>query len=329
MKYRLLTLILVIFSFIFQNCQPLTTVQIETIVPANIEFPGSFNKVVFINLEKDLNNDQKTDTLLYKIITQEMNNGFIDAIKSTAGIDSSHFLYMKGFPDKNVVYKDDTISWQFLEKISNKSNEDIFIILDSLKLSMNNESYTDNYSYPVEYFKFRELTVHAFWSVFDLGDKKRLDKYYYNDTLYWEKSGYLKVDVEKKMPGVEQSIREASYFTAVDYANRIFPGWQLERRYYFVTGNKDFRVAAELAKNNRWIEAAVIWGKYTSDIDKEIASRACFNMALASEMTGKINEALAWAEKSEKIKRKSRTRYYVSVLKIREIQIEKLEKQIY
>ena len=323
------TVIIGILLLILYSCEPLSTIRIETVVPASIEFPGNFNKIVFINLESDLNNDQNTDTLLYKIITQEMNLGFIDAIKSTAGIDSSRFLYLKGIPNRNRVYNEDTISWYFLEQIAKKGDADIFIILDSLNMQMNNEEYTDHYSYPVEYYKYRKLRISAFWSVYDLIEKKRLDKYNYADTLYWEEVGYMKAEVDKNMPGVEQCIREASYFAASDYAKRVFPGWQTELRYYFITGNTDFKIAAELVKNNKWEEASAIWEKYTKDIDKEIASRACFNLALANEMSGNIDIAIAWAETSEKIKKKSRTRYYIYNLKMRKEEIEKLGKQIY
>lgn len=329
MKSIKFTVIIGILLLILYSCEPLSTIRIETVVPASIEFPGNFNKIVFINLESDLNNDQNIDTLLYTIITQEMNLGFIDAIKSTAGIDSSHFLYLKGFPNRNRVYNEDTISWYFLEQIAKKGDADIFIILDSLNMQMNNEEYTDHYSYPVEYYKYRELRISAFWSVYDFIEKKRLDKYNYTDTLYWEREGYMKAEVDKNMPGVEQCIREASYFAASDYAKRVFPGWQTELRYYFITGNTDFKIAAELVKKNKWEEASALWEKYTKDIDKEIASRACFNLALANEMSGNIDIAIAWAETSEKIKKKSRTRYYIYNLKMRKEEIEKLGKQIY
>ena len=326
MKSIKFTVIIGILLLVLYSCEPLSTIRIET---SSIEFPGNFNKIVFINLESDLNNDQNIDTLLYTIITQEMNLGFIDAIKSTAGIDSSHFLYLKGFPNRNRVYNEDTISWYFLEQIAKKGDADIFIILDSLNMQMNNEEYTDHYSYPVEYYKYRELRISAFWSVYDFIEKKRLDKYNYTDTLYWEREGYMKAEVDKNMPGVEQCIREASYFAASDYAKRVFPGWQTELRYYFITGNTDFKIAAELVKKNKWEEASALWEKYTKDIDKEIASRACFNLALANEMSGNIDIAIAWAETSEKIKKKSRTRYYIYNLKMRKEEIEKLGKQIY
>ncbi len=329
MKYRLHLLILGILVIIIQSCQPLTSIQIETIVPASIDFPGNFNKVVFVNLESDINNDEKKDTLLYNIITQEMSYGFMDAIQYSAGVDSSRFLFVRGFPDRETLYIDDTISWKYLEKISGNSNADIFIILDSLNMSMISDVVTEYNYYPMEYYMYRELVVNIYWSVYDLIDRRKLDQFYYNDTLLWDSEGYIKEEVEKKMPSVERIIREASYFAAADYANRIFPGWKTEYRYYYQLGNKDFKKASEFVKSNNWESAAEIWKNYVDDLDKEIASRACFNMAFAREMQGKLELALAWAEKSKEIKNKTRTRYYISQLKTRQKEQKKLQKQIY
>lgn len=329
MKNRILILIIVINAIIFHSCEPYTAIKIETIIPAKIDFPGNFNKIVFINLATDVSGDKETDTLLYKIITEEMSLGFMDAIELSVGVDSSNFLYVKGFPERDKIYNSDTIiSWSFLEKLSGNSNADIFIIIDSLNLSMTSDIITEYYEMPQEYYKYRELAVNIYWSVFDLVEKRRLDKYHYNDTLLWDARGYLKVEVENKMPSVERSIRETSYFAASDYANRIFPGWQSEYRYFFHLGNRDFENAAQYAKNNDWEKASEIWLNYADNIDKEIASRACFNLALANEMLGKLDLAIKWAEQSNIVKAKTRTRYYISLLKRRKEDLSKLKYQI-
>lgn len=329
MKYRILILTAWMGMMLFQSCQPYTAIQIETIIPAKIDFPGNFNKVVFINLATDVNHDELTDTLLHKMITEEMSIGFMDAIKLSVGVDSTKFLYVRGFPDKTKLYKQDTVSWRYLKQISGNTNADIFIVLDSLNLSMSSDLITEYYNVPSEYYKSRELAINAYWSVFDLVEKRRLDRYNYKDTLLWDARGYVKVEVERNMPSVERSIRETSYFAATDYANRIFPGWQSENRYYFHLGNKDFKVAAQFAKNNEWEKASEIWMNYSMDLDKEIASRACFNLALANEMTGNLEQAIRWADKSNKIKSKSKTLYYESLLKKRQDELKILQKQIY
>lgn len=328
MKHRILALVLTVFGSAFYSCNPISSIQIETIVPAEIEFPGNYNQIVFVNLAKDLNNDNETDTLLYNIITEEMSLGFQDAIKNTVGVDSTSFLYVKGFPDKNKLYKNDTISWDYLVYITKNTNSDIFVILDSLKMSMTSDKFVEYYTVPTEYYQYRELMVSIHWSVFDLVTKERLDRFQYKDTLIWEEVSYIKSELDDKMPSVSRSIREASYFAAADYANRIFPGWKSERRFYFNSGNKDFKKAAEYVKDYQWKEAIPLWEKYIDDIDKEIASRACYNLAFANEMLGKMDLAIAWAKQSKSIKNKSRTRYYIALLESRQKQVNKLEKQI-
>ena len=330
MKNRhFLILTIISFSFLVYSCNPLSSIKVETIIPAQIDFPGNFNKAVFVNFASDLNDDDEIDTLLYNIITEEMSLGFMDAIRSSVSVDSSKFFYVKGFPQKEDLYKRDTISWKYLKKISGNSNADIFIVLDSLRLSMDSGVSTDYYTVPEEYYTYRELAINAYWSVFDLFAKKRLDKFHYGDTLYWEVQGYSKTELERKMISIEKSIREASYFTATDYASRIFPGWRSENRLYYSLGNKDFEKAVAYVKKYKWEEAIKIWENYVGDIDKEIASRACFNLAFANEMLGKLDLSIAWAKQSKSLKNKTRTRYYISHLESRKKDLQKLEKQIY
>jgi len=329
MKYRIFSLLTVFIAVFFTNCQPLTSIQIETLVPSQIDFPGNYNLIVFANLDNDINNDGEIDTILYNMITSEMKLGFLDAIKMSAGVDSSVFLYVKGFPDKNRIYASDTISWEYLDRLATNNNADIFILLDSIKLSMESDIYTNFYNEPTEYYKYRELAVLINWSVFDLFERKRLDSYAYKDTLYWEAYGYSKSEVESNLISLEKSIRETAYFAAYDYGKRILPGWKTERRYYFNTGNLDFQMAADCVYNNNWDDAAAIWGKYVDHLDKEIASRACFNLAVANEIKGKFIVAIGWAERSNQIKPKTRTQYYIEILKERQQELEKLEKQLF
>lgn len=329
MKNRVLLIITLFASLFIYSCNPLSYIKVETIVPAEIDFPGNYNTTVFVNVANDLNNDGEIDTLLYNIITQEMSFGFMDAIRFSAGIDTSKFLYVKGFPQKEKLYDQDTVSWDYLKNLSGNRNADIFVVLDSMKLSMSSDIGTDYYAVPSEYYGYRELAINTYWSVFDLLTKKRLDKYHYGDTLYWEVQSYSKVELNRKMPSVEKTIREASYFAAKDYANRIFPSWRTENRIYYHLGNKDFEKAAEYVNDYEWEKAIKIWEEYVGDIDKEIASRACFNLAFANEMLGKMDLAIAWAKQSKSIKDKTRTRYYIAHLESRKQEMQKLRKQVY
>jgi hypothetical protein len=295
--------------------------------PSEINFPGDFNKIAFINLENDINNDGEIDTILYKLITSEMALGFRDASYTAAMIDSSDFLYVKGYPSNNHFYIQSAINWRYLKNISG-NHADLFIVLDSLNLSMESDQFIiGGYDVP-EYYAYREIAVQAYLKVFDLPNEKMIDQYTYTDTLFWDATAYTLNKLKSQLPSLEQSIREVSYFAAYDYANRIFPRWQLETRQYFVSGNEDFEKAAELAEEHQWLEAAELWDKYIQDQDRELASRANYNMAVASEMLGKLDLALKYAARSYVIKKKSRTKEYIYILQQRKDELQQLQQQL-
>ena len=329
MKSYRIPVIFIMLALILQNCTPqLKTLTIETIEPSTINFPKNFNKIAFVNFESDINNDGTIDTMLYELITNEMALGFRDAIYSAANIDTADFLYDKDFPDKKDYYTNSTINWRYLENISGHSKADIFIMLDSLNLTMESDQFSIGTYDAREYYIYRELAIKAYWKVFDLVKKEQLDSYIYSDTLFWSGTSYSINRLKEELPSVERSIRETTYFSAFDYANRIFTRWQKESRQYFITGNKDFEKAAEFVEQNNWIEAAELWDKYLNDTDREIASRANFNMAVASEILGKLDLALKYAAQSYKIKNKSRTKYYIQILQTRIKEVEQLQNQL-
>jgi len=329
MKSSSIYFLLIILAFLFQNCaSQIKSITIETISPSSINFPKNANKIAFVNFENDINNDGTIDSMLYKLITKEMALGFRDAIFSAATIDTSDFLFVKGYPEKNYFYLPSGINWRYFNNITENNKVNVFIILDSLNLTMESDQFRIGNYDAVEYYAYREIAINVYWKVYNIFENEPLDHYIYTDTLFWDATAYNSTAIKEKLPSVAQTIRETAYFAAYDYANRIFPSWQRETRQYFVKGNKDFEKAAILVESNKWIEAAELWDKYLKDTDREIASRAAYNMAVASEILGKLDLALEYAARSYKIKNKSRTKYYIRILQTRIEEIEQLKNQI-
>lgn len=328
MKIKPLLNYLIIIITLFSGCKSISSFQIETINPAQINFPGSFNKIMFLNLENDFNNDAEIDTALYKMITNELSLGFIDGFKQTPNIDSTNFIFYRQIVDKELVYKYDTVHWYGLETLKSAYETDIVIVIDSIVLEMDSGEETNLYTYPEEFYIYRALDIKIYWNVYDVYERKLLDKYTYTDTLLWDATGTDIRQLRKDFPSVIQSVKEACYFAALDYSARVFPKWEVETRYYFFNGNNDLIKAADFVRKDEWEKASEIWVKYVTDTDNEIASRACFNLAVASEMSGKFDDAIFWAQKSYERKEKTRTYYYILVLKNRKIEYDKIKKQL-
>ncbi len=318
------------FTFLIMifGCQPLSTFQIETLKPAPVNFPSNFNKIMFVNLDNDINNDNEVDTLVFKIVTNEISLGIKDGAINTPNIDSSNFLYSNSFFEIDSFYIDTTINWRYLDGFINQYETDLLIILDSIELVMNEWEEADYEVYPVEFYKYREFSVSAYWKFIDVYERNILDSFTYSDTLFWELKNISKKDLENEFPSTVQCLRELCYYTGLDYSKRIFPAWKTETRFFYIEGNKQFKSAALLANEGKWNEASEIWKQYVKHIDKELASRACFNLAVASEILGNIDIAVQWAQISYDIKEKKRTRYYILKLKNRLSDINKIKQQV-
>ena len=82
------------------------------------------------------------------------------------------------------------------------------------------------------------------------------------------------------------------------YAQHFLPMIFWQNRQYYKKGNKDFEIASRKAIANDWEGAVELWKKYVNDKDETIAARACYNMAVGSEVLGHVKTATEWAQKA-------------------------------
>lgn len=69
-------------------------------------------------------------------------------------------------------------------------------------------------------------------------------------------------------------------------------------RAYYSKGHDDFELTKRYVKTNSWDEAADVWQRLVDSPDLKISGMAAYNMALANEMNGELEIAIAWAKKS-------------------------------
>jgi hypothetical protein len=98
------------------------------------------------------------------------------------------------------------------------------------------------------------------------------------------------------------------------YADRIAPRYIQTSRVYYVRGNKQMRKAARLAHDLHWDRAAIIWSQLSKDTTSRSCRKACFNLALANELSGKTEAALTWAERARALGER-KAAFYISLLK--------------
>jgi hypothetical protein len=98
-------------------------------------------------------------------------------------------------------------------------------------------------------------------------------------------------------------------------------------RKYYVRGSENFRIARRKAQTRNWDEAGKLWYEETSNSKRKIAGRACYNMAIISEINGDLDESIKWAQKAYEEHRIKLALHYVRILENRKINESILKEQ--
>ena len=81
-------------------------------------------------------------------------------------------------------------------------------------------------------------------------------------------------------------------------------------------------------KMDQWQEATELWRNLTDNPNKKLASRACFNMALACEVEDKLELAYEWIKKSNSLYYNTKTDSYKKIIEKRLKNIQRLDEQM-
>jgi len=320
----------IILFIVICSCNPITKIQIETIKPASHPIPYNTQNVLFVNLENDINNDLQDDSVLVNMIYNEFLLGVDDIVRNSPRIDSQNVYKAHNYLSKNLFYNDDnSVNWNEISRLNICKNTDVLFLLDSVYIIMdsNNSEKIFNYDH-YEYYKYRNFLISAYFTTVDIRNKKVLDRYNYRDSLLWEDTDVDINILEKKFPDIKKSIKISGYWLGYDFASRVFPYWIQQERTLYVTGNRDFNKAAQLFNKSDYIEASKLWEKYLNHYDKELVSRATYNLALVCEMNELYDDAIKYLIKSYKAKPKIKTKEYIIELEQRRIDNNKLKKQL-
>lgn len=96
-------------------------------------------------------------------------------------------------------------------------------------------------------------------------------------------------------------VHDASSHAAYTLVNQLVPHWKNVERFYFDGGSPDMRDAAVSLREGDWQEASRIWKELYDSFKKgKQKFRAAFNLALACEVQGKMEDADFWIKEAQK-----------------------------
>lgn len=317
----------IIIYFIFSGCSPIEQIQTEILEPGEIKIPQKITSGVLILSEPENEFELVEDEEFPALIIEEMKYGLADVLENSPRFESDELI----IPEKEEIKKyleKDSLRWIDMKRIADQFNVDAVFLMDKFTLDSSMEDDKVYEQGSLYYYITFKIVSNARWRIYYPYQDLLVDEYNYSEKFIWDALGADKSSAARQLPDYKKAFFEAGYWTGHDYAERILPIWREDKRTYYIRGTNELREAKEYVDENNWEKAIETWKINLEHPDREIASRAAYNIAFAFEMMGDINKALKWAERSQNIKNKERTLEFIENLKQREEKILELEEQL-
>jgi hypothetical protein len=321
------------------SCYNLSPYYLSVLEPADVTLPQEISNISIclgpladrpVKGEVDsLDNIRLKSDVNYYGQSVEYLNGLADALTNSPRFDRI-VVHDSSYAKSSGAVKTsgaDSLTWNDVVRICHQDSTDALIRLEYFYLAdFLDISSLFNFGYIVIY-GIINLSV---WKIYAARVFEIADEYTLVDTLVWTSYDLNYQSAFRKFAESHVLIGESFYWAGNRYGQRIAPSWKdnIERSYYS-SGNRHLRDADDYIRSNRWSDAIELWRGLTGNKDKMLASRACFNMALACEMEDKPALALEWARKSAHLHAHPATAAYIKKLEKRLIDSEKLDRQMH
>ncbi len=165
-----------------------------------------------------------------------------------------------------------------------------------------------------EFSKESQVDLTLKWRFFDGESGQKIDEYQETYERFFGRVAYSEEDI-KAFKKEDINLLDIASQAAYDYFERISPHWEEDYRIYYAGGSTELiNISQELMATGNWEKAATRWKKLTTSEDLKVQHKACFNMALASELIGQPSIAEEWITKAMTLNPNSRTRNYAETI---------------
>lgn len=270
------------------------------------------------NLDTILLDTQASDTLLLALGDMLFESGRFDIV-----IPENRFLSLDTYS-----FVPSTMPWHEVDSLARLFNTDAVLSLDFFRTNIftNFEKETlydqTSNSFYNGYYAHMIIAYETLFRIYYPAEREIIKNIVVNDTLHWEDADIEIRPLFNRFTTVKAAMIESGIHASLKFSGMIAPDWRLTNRSYFFKGHPLLEEASTLIQQNDWIGAADLWRQLAlSPASKSQRSKAEFNLALAYEMFGDIDEAINWGLKSYETMFRPATYNYLEKLNSRKQQI--------
>ncbi|HLZ88487.1 MAG TPA: DUF6340 family protein [Puia sp.] len=318
------------------SCSSTNLMSLSVTEPAPVSLPPTIHSAAVVNRSRATDENRTIDAI-HKALSLETRN--LQAEGARASVTGLTDELMKNNRFSSVRYLDNldlrsygagvfptSLPWDSVEKICRESNTDVLFSLELFDAETkvgagisptNLTTLAGNIPAIAQQVNVNTL-VKTGWRIYDPASRNILDEYILSRDLSFQSRGIDPLAAGSALIGHKEEVKQTAGNAGQAYATRIIPYSIRVSRFYFVRGDANFIIAKRMAQTGNWDGAAKIWQQETTSSSRKAAGRACYNMAIISEINGDLDGAIQWAQKAYEVYNIRLALSYVNVLRHRQ-----------
>jgi len=220
------------------------------------------------------------------------------------------------------------LDWNEVRQICNEFQTDALLVMERYYNKLMTR-YTRHPATP-EYEEYVSAAIDSKYDavvkIYDPEKEKIVRQILVTDTISWYDADLTTRNLFTKLPLIKECLIQTGTQVALDLDSKLSPVWLRDKRGYFLFEKEDINRIDRWIEQNDWQSAYNFWLPYTRSEKKSVRSPAQYNMALACEMLGKIEEAIDWANQSYYTKYMGQTERYLYTLGKRKATLKQFQK---
>ena len=319
----------------------------NAIEPARITLPSEVVKIGIINRSQPSEAHRTLDRI-DKILSLEGHNldkegaesavtGLFDELSKNDRFESIVLIDSTEVQQRGLGVFPAALNWKTVKKICQTFDVDLLFSLEFYDTDTKADYQVEMVSVPNPLGVDVSLPGHKVtlntvmkngWRIYDPKNKRILDEFVASDQIVSVGQGISPVKAIEAVIGRKEAVLQYSGHLGNAYAWDVRPLQKRISRNYFVRGSNNFKIAQRRAQTSDWEGAADLWEQELNNEKSKVVGRACYNMAIISEINGDLKKALDWASKSYSDYRNKEGLRYANILRNRMADERLLDRQL-
>ena len=303
-KMRSLLLIWV-GTFLLSACATVSYVDIQTFNPAEVTFPEYVRKVLIVNNAAPQPSDEGYTYTLYGVkqdtCRAKVDSALFEASRSLGEtiLEGAYFndvlLYNQPLRIDSFYLSDPKLTPAQVTALCDANGADAIISWDRLLFEMKKE--VDRLGEGL-ILGTVDVRMGGVLRSYLPGKEGPLATVVVGDSISWTESANGENMLDELLPTAEEALSMAGQYIGTKATPNFVPHWINETRWYFSGMGSQWKEAAAYAATDKWDKANARWKQVYDRSKGKNKARAASNLALSEEMSGHLDKAREWAQRS-------------------------------